>query len=53
MIAEKGSADMAQLLLDSGADPTHLNIDGASPLDTAVNYKNMDVIKVLVKAEGN
>ena len=50
LAAETGSAEMVQLLLSSGADPTIKNNGGLTPLDVAVNYKKLDAIKVLINA---
>ena len=50
LAAETGAAEMVQLLLSSGADPTIKNNGGLTPLDVAVNYKKLDAIKVLINA---
>ncbi len=48
--AEKGQADVAQLLIDRGADVNHTDFTGRSVLDQARNSRSRRLVKILEQA---
>lgn len=53
LAVERGSLDMAKLLLDNGADVNKCDIDGKAPLHVAVESGSLDMVKLLLENDAN
>jgi ankyrin repeat protein len=48
--AQKGKADLVQILIDSGASVDIANSDGVTPLAAALHCSNWDVANILLRS---
>ncbi|KAK2706236.1 hypothetical protein QYM36_016318 [Artemia franciscana] len=53
MAAKEGSADVCNLLIKSGAEIDATDVDGETPLGTAIKTSNLDLVKLLLKRGAN
>ncbi|KAK2711915.1 hypothetical protein QYM36_012889 [Artemia franciscana] len=53
LAVKKGSADVCNLLIKSGAEIDATNVHGETPLGTAIKTSNVDLVKLLLKRGAN